>query len=259
MSSAQVAVEGLIDIHCKELRLPGIKSAYRELAREALNNGIEPSQFLLTCLEHEAESRRQNRLRGNMRAAKFGAIKTLAQFDFSHISSVPKAKVLSLADGHYIRQRENVLCLGPSGTGKSHIAVALGVAAIECGYRVKFIRAVTLVQELLQAQQEVRLNRYLKTWQKIDLAICDEMGYMELGPGAPLLFQFVSERYESGSTILTSNLDFARWQEVLGDAALTTALIDRLTHRCHILVFKGDSYRFRESSRRHKEVSLQQT
>lgn len=181
-------------------------------------------------------------------------MKTLSDFDFATIPELPKAKVLALADGHFIPHRENLLCLGPSGTGKTHIAIALGVAAIEAGYRVRFIRTVTLAQELLQAQQELRLNRYLKSWKKFDLAICDEFGYLELGPGAPLLFQFIAERYEAGSVAITSNLDFSRWEEILGDAALTTALLDRLTHRAQILVFKGESYRFRESQRRAKSV-----
>jgi DNA replication protein DnaC len=190
-----------------------------------------------------------------MRAAKFPGIKTLDGFDFSLMPSVPKAKVLSLADGHFIRQRENLLCLGPSGTGKTHLAIALGLAAIEAGFRVRFIRTVTLAQELLAAHQDVRLNRYLKTWHQFDLVIGDEFGYLELGPGAPLLFQFVAERYEQGSMIITSNLEFSRWGEVMGDVALTTALLDRLTHRAHILTFQGESYRFRESRRRLREAT----
>lgn len=145
-------------------------------------------------------------------------------------------------------RKENIICLGPSGTGMRHIAVALGMAAIEAGS----IRAVTLAQELLEAQEALRRNRYLKAWSKFDLVICDEFGYLELGPGAPLLVQFIAERYETGSIVITSNLDFSRWEEVLGDAALTTALLERLTHRSHIFVFKGESYRFRESQRRAK-------
>lgn len=255
MSTLLAASEGLIDLYCKELRLPGLRAGYRELAREALDRGIAPTEFLRSCLEQELASRRQHRLQSRMRAAKFPAIKTLDGFDFALMPSVPKAKVLSLADGHFIRQRENLLCLGPSGTGKTHLGIALGIAAIEAGFRVRFVRTVTLAQELLAAQQDVRLNRYLKTWQQFDLVICDEFGYLELGPGAPLLFQFVAERYEQGSLIITSNLEFSRWGEVMGDAALTTGLLDRLTHRAHILAFQGESYRFRESHRRLKEAT----
>lgn len=250
MSADAIAVEGLVDLYCKELKLPGLRAAYRELARDALDKGIPPAEFLLSCLEQEVSLRQQHRLQSRMRAAKFPVVKTLDTFDFTVIPNLPKAKVLSLADGHFIRQKENVICLGPSGTGKTHILTALGVAAIEAGFRVRFIRTVTLAQELLQAQQDVRLNRYLKSWHKVDLVLLDELGYLGLGPGGPLLFQFIAERYETGSLIVTTNLEFSRWEEVFGDAALTTALLDRLTHRSHILVFQGESYRFKESRRR---------
>lgn len=250
MTCSATVIESLIELRCKELKLPGVRSAYRELAREALDKGIHPSQFLLSCLEHECRSRQARRLATRVRGAKFPQQKTLSDFDFSLIPDLPKAKILHLAESQYVQSRENIVCLGPSGTGKTHMAIALGFAALEAGYRVRFIRAVTLAQELLEAQQDVRLNRYLRSWRKFDLVICDELGYLRLGPGAPLFFQFMAERYETGSMIVTSNLEFSRWQELFEDAALTTALLDRLTHRAHILVFKGDSYRFRESQRR---------
>jgi DNA replication protein DnaC len=188
-----------------------------------------------------------------MKAAKFPIVKTLDSFDFALIPDLPKAKVLNLAESGYVQHKENILCLGPSGTGKTHVATALGMSAIEKGYRVRFIRTVTLAQELLQAQKEVCLNKYLKSWHKMDLVILDELGYIELGPGAPLVFQFVADRYENGSMIVTSNLDFSRWEEIFGNAALTTALLDRLTHRSHILLFRGESHRFRESRLRLEE------
>lgn len=255
MNRDPLVLESLVDLHCKELKLSGIRAGYRDLAREALDQGITPIQFLLSCLEQEQTTRRQHRLQSRMRAAKFPMVKTLDAFDFSVIPSVPKAKMMQLADCNFIKQKENLIFVGPSGTGKTHCGIALGVAAIEQGYKARFIRAVTLAQELLQAQQELRLNRYLKSWHQYDLVILDELGYLGLGPGGPLLFQFVTERYETtGSLIVTSNLEFARWEEVFGDAALTTALLDRLTHRSHILVFEGESYRFRESRlRRHDD------
>ncbi|HQG54739.1 MAG TPA: ATP-binding protein, partial [Thermoleophilia bacterium] len=127
-------------------------------------------------------------------------------------------------------------------------ATAIGMAAIYAGFRVRFTTAITLAQELLAAADEHRLPRYLKGWRSADLAIVDELGYLPLGPGAPLLFQFFAERYESGSVLVTSNLEFSRWSEVFGDATLTAALLDRFTHHSHILLFEGESYRFRESS-----------
>jgi len=226
-----------------------MRSAHRELAREAIEKDILPATFLLSCLNHELDTRLRRRLATRIRTAKFPQAKTLSEFDFGVIPQLPKAKVLKLAEAGFVAAKENVICLGPSGTGKTHIATALGMAAIEVGYSVRFIRVVTLAQELLAAQQEVRLNRYLKSWAKFDLVICDELGYLKLGPGAPLFFQFVAERYETGSLVVTSNLEFSRWETMFGDAALTTALLDRITHRAHILVFSGESYRFRDSQR----------
>jgi DNA replication protein DnaC len=202
MDSGLLALEGLIDLHCRTLKLPGIRKVYRELAREALDNGVSPTQFLLSCLEHEAKSRRENKLKANLRAAKFPEPKTLDQFNFAEIPSLPKAKVLSLFDCQFIRQKENVICVGRQGTGKTHISIALGMAAIEAGFRVKFIKAVTLAQELMAAQQDVRLNKYLKSWKKVDLVILDELGYLQLGPGAAPMFQFIAERYETGSMLV---------------------------------------------------------
>jgi len=254
VNSNTAVLEELIDLRCKQLKLPGMRAAHRELAREALEKGVAPSAFLLSCLEEELALRNRRSLEARLRAAKFPQPKTLHEFDFDAIPQLPKAKVLHLAEAGFVAAKENVICLGPSGTGKTHIATALGMAAIEAGYRVRFIRAVTLAQELLAAQQDVQLNRYLKSWGKFDLVICDELGYLRLGPGAPLFFQFVAERHETGSLIITSNLEFSRWEEVFGDAALTTALLDRITHRAHILVFNGESYRFRETQRWRQQL-----
>lgn len=229
--------------------MPGFKRAYRALAREALEQGKHPLDFLAACFAAEADSRREHRLSARLHSARFPSLKTLDSFDFSAIPVLPKPKVLDLARGEFIRAKENVVCLGGSGTGKTHIAIAIGLAAIEAGYRVRFVQAITLAQELLQAQQEYRLPKYLKAWHGVDLVIVDELGYLGLGPGGPLLFQFCADRYERGSLLITSNLEFSRWGEVFGDATLTTALLDRLTHHSTILVFEGESYRFRESQR----------
>lgn len=243
-------MEGQIDLLCKELKLPGLKKAYRALAREALEQGHHPEQFLIACLSQELTSRRESRLKARLAQAKMPHLKMLDSFDFAAIPSLPKPKILELARGEFIKAKENVILLGNSGTGKTHVAIALGIAAIQAGYRVRFVDTMTLSQELLQAQQEYRLPRYLKGWQKVDLVILDELGYLGLGPGGPLLFQFCAERYEKGSLLVTSNLEFSRWGEVFGDATLTAALLDRLTHHSHVIVFAGDSYRFKESQRR---------
>ncbi len=239
--------EALIDLYCKELKLPGLRRAYRDIARESINQGRLPTDFLSACLAQELASRRESRLKTRLHQARFPATKTLDTFDFTLMPDLSKTKVLTLAKGDFIKKKENVILLGNSGTGKTHAAIGLGMAAIAAGYRVRFTSVVNLVQELLLADQEYRLPRYLKAWQKVDLVITDELGYLGLGPGGPLLFQFCTERYERASLLITTNLEFSRWTEVFGDATLTGALLDRLTHHAHILLFNGESFRFRES------------
>lgn len=248
------ATHALVEIYCRELKLPGLRSAYQSIARDAVTQSQSYAAFLAACLTHEIESRRQHRLATRLAGARFPAIKTLENFDFLALPQLPKVKVLALAEGSFIRERENVICLGNPGTGKTHIAIALGIASIQAGYRVRFISAVILAQELLLAQQEYRLPRYLKSWQSVDLVILDELGYLGLGAGGPLLFQFCAERYERGSLLITTNLEFSRWVEVFNDATLTGALLDRLTHHAQILLFQGESHRFKESRQRLKEV-----
>lgn len=245
---------GLVDLYCRELKLPGLRAGYAAIARDATSQGQSHVAFLAACLAQEIASRRQHRLAARLALARFPSPKTLEGFDFAAVPALPKPQVLALATGDFIRKRENVICLGSVGTGKTHVAIGIGVGTIQVGFRVRFVSAVALAQELLLAQQEYRLPRYLKAWQKVDLVILDELGYLGLGPGGPLLFQFCAERYERGSLLITTNLDFARWTEVFTDAALTAALLDRLTHHAHILLFQGESYRFKESRQQHADA-----
>jgi len=245
--------EAMVEIHCRELRLPGLRRAFRPIAREALVAGQDYTAFLAACLTQELQARREHRLERNLRQARFPAIKTLDAFDFACLPELPRARVMALADGPFIAAHENVVLLGPTGTGKTHAGIALGIAAIQAGYRVRFVPAITLGQELLQAQGEARLPRYLKAWDRYHLVILDELGYLGLGPAGPLLFQFCAHRHERASLLITTNLEFSRWVEVFTDATLTAALLDRLTHRAHILLFNGESYRFRESRQRFQQ------
>jgi DNA replication protein DnaC len=235
MSAATDPTRALVDVYCRELKLPGLRAGFAAIARDATSQGQGYVAFLAACLAQEVASRRQHRLAARLNQARFPTPKTLADFDFTLIPSLPKPEVLALAAGDFVRKRQNVICLGSSGTGKTHVATGIGVGAIQAGFRVRFIGAVALSQELLQAQQEYRLPRYLKAWQKVDLVILDELGHLGLGPGGPLLFQFCAERYERGSLLITTNLDFARWTEVFTDATLTAALLDRLTHHAHVI------------------------
>jgi DNA replication protein DnaC len=239
--------EARIDIACGQLRMPSLMKHNPELLRDALEQNADHLQFLASCLEHEVLKKQEQKQLHLLRQAKFPKPKTLQEFQFTHIPKLPKMKVEQLAQGIFIPRRENVICIGRPGTGKSHIATAIGMGAMLAGYRVRFVSVMQLIQELQLAETAYRLPRFLKSWSKYDLVILDELGYVPLGEGGKLLFQFISGRYEQGSLIITSNLEFSRWVDVFGDPALTTALLDRLTHHSHILLFDGVSYRFRQT------------
>jgi DNA replication protein DnaC len=178
-------------------------------------------------------------------------VKGLDSFDFLAIPSLNKTLVLELARCEFLTRKENLLLLGNSGTGKSHIALALGLVACQRGHRVRFITAAALVSELIEARDEKRLLRFQKQLASYELLIVDELGYVPLSKtGAELLFEMFSQRYERASTLVTSNLPFDEWTEVFGSERLTGALLDRLTHHVHILEMNGDSYRLKQSRRK---------
>ena len=175
-------------------------------------------------------------------------VKSLDSFDFLAIPSLNKAMVLELVRCEFLLRRENVLLLGNSGTGKTHVALALGLAACQRGHRVRFTTAAALVHELMEARDEKKLLRYQKQIAAYELLIVDELGFVPLSKtGAELLFEVFSQRYERTSTLVTSNLPFQEWTEILGSERLTGALLDRLTHHVHILEMNGDSYRLKQS------------
>lgn len=239
-----------VKLYAKELKMPGLAGAFEEVVRDGQKAGRAHLESLTACLAAEVASRAEHRLASRIKAARFPALKSFETFDFSLLPALEKGRVLELGSAAFTAAKENVVCLGASGTGKTHVASAIGLAAIYAGARVRFTSAITLAQELLAAADEHRLPRYLRTWRSADLVIVDELGYLPLGPGAPLMFQFFAERYEAGSVLVTTNLEFSRWSEVFGDATLTAALLDRLTHHSQVLLFEGESYRFRESAGR---------
>src|SRR5258706_8464816 len=201
--------------------------------------------------EMEMIDRERRMVERRIKAAKFPAVKSLDSFDFLVLPSLNKMLVLELARSDYVDRRENIIAVGNSGTGKSHIALGLGLAACQKGLPVGFITAPALVHELLEARDEKRLRRLQRQLSSYKLLIIDELGYMPLSPtGAELPFEDFSQRYERGSTIVTSNLPFDEWTSVFGSERLTGALLDRLTHHVHILEMNGDSYRLAHSRRR---------
>jgi DNA replication protein DnaC len=190
-----------------------------------------------------------------IKSAKFPAVKSLDSFDFKAIPSLNKMMVLELARCDWIERRENVIALGPSGTGKTHVALGLGLAACQKGMPVAFVTAAALVNEMMEARDEKRLLRLQRQLAKVSLLIIDELGFVPLSKtGAELLFELISQRYERGSTLITSNLPFEEWTETFGTERLTGALLDWLTHHVNILEMNGESYRLNQSKSRQSKT-----
>jgi DNA replication protein DnaC len=245
----------LLSHHLKQLKLPTFLAEYEKVARDCARDGIDHPRYLLRLAELELIERERRMVERRIRAARFPAVKSLDTFDFMAIPSLNKMLVLELARGEYILRRENIIALGPSGTGKSHIALALGLAACQRGFAVGFVTAAGLVHQLMEARDEKRLLRFQAQLAAYKLLIIDELGYVPLSPtGAELLFEVFSQRYERGSTLVTSNLPFEDWTSVFGSERLTGALLDRLTHHVHILEMNGDSYRLQQSKSRRRRV-----
>ena len=243
----------LLAHHLKALKLATFLREYDKLARQCAAEGVDHPRYLLRLAELELIDRERRTVERRIKEARFPAVKSLDSFDFAAIPSLNKTLVLELARSEYVARRENVIALGNSGTGKSHIALGLGLAACQKGLSVGFTTAASLVHELLEARDEKRLLRLQRQLAGNKLLIIDELGYVPLSPsGAELLFEVFSQRYERGSTIVTSNLPFDEWTSVFASERLTGALLDRLTHHVHILEMNGDSYRLAHSKRRSR-------
>jgi DNA replication protein DnaC len=243
----------LLKTNLKQLRLPAMLAEFEKLAREAASSNESYGQFLLRLTELEVTARSANVIKARMKAAGFPVHKDFDTFDFTALPALCKPKILELSRGEWLAERYNCCLIGNSGTGKTHVATALGLAACRQGRRVRFFTAAALVSSLEQAQKQYRLDRLLKQLDKTDLLICDELGYLSFSrPGAELLFQVFADRYERRSLLLTSNLPFSEWTQIFQGERMTAALLDRLTHRCHIFEMNGESYRFRESMKAKK-------
>ena len=238
----------LLEHHLKELKLPSFLREYGKMAAQCAAEGMDHPQYLLRLAELELIDCHQRMVERRIRAARFPAVKSLDTFDFPAIPSVNKALVMELAWCEYIQRRENVIAVGNSGTGKTHIALGLALAACQRGMSVGFTTAAALVHELMEARDERRLLNLQRQLSRFGLLIIDELGFVPLSPtGAELLFEVFSQRYERGSILITTNLPFDEWAEVFGSERLTGALLDRLTHHVHILEMNGESYRLKRS------------
>jgi DNA replication protein DnaC len=241
----------LLAHHLKALKLPTFLREYDKQARQCASESVDHTGYLLRLAELELLERERRLVERRIHQARFPAVKSLDSFDFAAIPSLNKLLVLELARCEYVERRENVIALGNSGTGKTHVALGLGLAACQKGLAVGFTTAAALVHELIEARDERRLLRLQKQLAAYRLLIIDELGYVPLSPtGAELLFEVFSQRYERGSVIVTSNLPFDEWTSMFGSERLTGALLDRLTHHVHILELNGDSYRLKVSRAR---------
>jgi DNA replication protein DnaC len=245
----------LLEHHLKALKLPTFLAEYEKQARECAAAGVDHARYLLRLAELELIERERRLVDRRIRAAKFPAVKSLDTFDFLGLPTLNKMLVLELARSEYVIRHENIIALGPSGTGKTHVGLGLGLAACQKGFSVFFTTTATLVNRLMEARDSRQLSRLQAQLASVKLLIIDELGYVPLSPtGAELLFEVFSQRYERGATIVTSNLPFVEWTSVLGSERLTGALLDRLTHHVHILEMNGESYRLKQARDRRREA-----
>jgi len=252
------AMETLIEAHAVELKLPTVRARFRALAEEATREQQTPTAYLAALLEAEVSERAQRREHRRLIDARFPLMKRLEDFRFEENPKIPQATIASLAQGTWIDGRESVILLGDSGTGKTHLAIGLAVLACQQGRRVRFTTLAALANELQAAESKRELARVIARYARIELVVLDELGYLALPEGAAeLVFQVISERNERASLIVTTNLPFGEWTKVFPDARLAKAVVDRITHRAHIIDTGTESWRFRHGLARNKKRAAQ--
>jgi DNA replication protein DnaC len=251
--SAEIVVHDLVLAHTRVLKLPGVARTFEGLARQARDSHWPHEDYLHEVLSAEEASRHESVIRQRLRDARFPEVKTLDTFDFAAADGVNATQIHTLARGDWVTAPENLILAGPIGTGKTHLAIALGVEATKQKRRVLFTRAADLVQQLLEARDARALTRLQQRLLRVDVLIVDELGFVPFDRvGGELLFNLLTDRYERRATVVTTNLAFAEWVTVFaGDEKLTTALLDRLAHHATVLTTKGKSYRMR--TRRGRE------
>jgi len=232
---------------CKRLKTPGIFSSYERIVRQAQQEGMSYIEFLLEILESEVQSRESRNIVKKIKRAGFPTPKRFEELNETALPEDARKHLEELKSLTFLKENRNLILLGNSGTGKTHLATAIGIKACEKGYNVLFKTAAGLINELKEAKDEKQLVRYAKQFKKLDLVIIDELGYISFDiEGSELLFQYLAMRYETKSTLITTNLVFSEWIKIFHDKALTMALLDRITHNALILNMSGRSYRRRD-------------
>ncbi len=251
--------QALLENYLRQLRLPTFAQNYQAFAQDATRTNLSYERYLLALCQAEAERRETNRIERAILNAKFPLMKELTSFDFSVIQGISKTRVLELSQGGYMSQAENIILIGNPGLGKSHIATGLALAACRQGKRVRFFGVASLVNDLLAANHKLRLSKLTAQITKLDLVVLDGLGFVPFTKdGAQLLFQLCSDLNERVSIIITTNLRFADWNAIFGDEIMTTAFLDRITHKAHILECIGDSYRFRQRIHMEEQAASSQ-
>lgn len=256
MSRSGVLEAATVQQQCKALRLPAIGSQCTRLAEQAVREKRTHLGYLEALLAAELEERERNTIERRLREARLPRMKTLEEFDFSQSPKVSAAQIQELAQGGYLERAEPVIFLGDCGTGKTHLLTGLCVAACRQKRRVRFATAAGLVNELVEAKHQLQLQRVLARWSRYELLAIDEVGYVPMADvGAEFLFQVIAERAEKAAVILTTNLPFSEWTQVIPNARLCKALLDRITDRAHIIETGTESYRFRRTMERKRTRS----
>jgi DNA replication protein DnaC len=256
MNKTETKSTVLLKHHLKALKMPTMHGECEKVAARCAKDNVDHLGFLLQLCEMELLDRERRAAERRLKAARFPTHKTLESFDFTAQPSVNKTLVTELVRCAYLDNRENLLFVGNAGTGKTHLATALAIEACARGKRVRFWRVTELITQLMEARDERTLTRLKGQLAKLDLLVLDELGYVPASKlGAELLFDVISTAYERTSMIITTNLPFEQWVEVLGSERLTGATLDRLTHRCHIIECNGESYRLQDAKRRRRRRS----